>query len=112
MNIDSIISETQSVALPFGLRLRIMDITDNIVDLRLYLDLELFIQIYANQLKDKLNLNLIFKNKRLWGYDSEGGRTHIHPIDEPESHIFTDKEVDIKEFTVKSLKLLDESGML
>ena len=112
MNIDSIISETQSVASEFGLRLRIIDITDNIVDLRLYIDVELFIQIYANQLKDKLNLNLIFKNKRLWGYDSEGGRTHIHPIDEPESHIFTDKEVDIKEFTVKSLKLLDERGML
>ena len=67
---------------------------------------------YANQLKDKLNLNLIFKNRRLCGYDSEGGRTHIHPIDEPESHIFTDKEVDIKEFTVKSLKLLEARGML
>lgn len=70
------------------------------------------IQIYANQLEDKLNLNLIFKNRRLWGYDSEGGKTHIHPIDEPESHIFTDKEVDIKEFTVKSLKFLEERGML
>ena len=46
MNIDSsIISETQSVALQFGLRLRIIDITDNIVDLRLYIDVELFIQI-------------------------------------------------------------------
>jgi hypothetical protein len=112
LNIDSIISETQSVASQFGLRLRIIDITDNIVDLRLHIDVELFIQIYANQLKDKLNLNLIFKNKRLCGYDSEGGRTHIHPIEEPQSHIFTDKEVDIKEFTIKSLKLLEERGML
>jgi len=112
LNINSIISEAQSVASEFGLRLKIVDITDNIVDLRLYIDIELFIQVYANQLKDKLNLNLIFKNRRLCGYDSEGGRTHIHPIDAPESHIFTDKKGDIKEFTVKALKLLEEREML
>jgi len=112
LNIDSTISEAQSVASEFGLRLRIIDITDNILDLRLYIDVELFIQVYANQLKDKLNLNLIFKNRRLCGYDSEGGRTHIHPIDAPESHIFTDKKVAVKEFTVKALKLLEEREML
>jgi len=50
---------------------------------------------------------LIFKNRRLCGHDSEGGRTHIHPIDEPESHIFTDEKVGMKEFTVKALKLLE-----
>jgi hypothetical protein len=111
LNIDSIISEAQSVASEFGLRLRIIDITDNIVDLRLYIDVELFIQVYANQLKDKLNLNLIFKNRRLCGYDSEGGRTHIHPIDEPESHSFTYKKVSIKGFTVKALELLEEREM-
>jgi hypothetical protein len=112
LNIDSIISEAQSVASEFGVRLRIIDITDNIVDLRLYIDVELFIQVYANQLKDKLNLNLIFKNRRLCGYDSEGGRIHIHPIDEPEFHIFTEKKVAIKEFTTKALKLLEEREML
>ena len=112
MNIDSIINEAQSVASEFGLRLRVVDITDNIVDLRLYIDAELFIQVYANQLKDKLNLNLIFKNRRLCGHDSEGGRTHIHPIDEPESHIFTDEKVGMKEFTVKALKLLEGREML
>ena len=112
MDIDAIISEAQSVASEFGLRLWIADITDNIADLRIYIDGELFIQVYANQLKDKLNLNLIFKNRRLCGYDSEGGRTHIHPIDAPESHIFTDKKVAVKEFTVKALKLLEEREML
>jgi hypothetical protein len=55
---------------------------------------------------------LIFKNRRLCGYDSEGGRIHIHPIGEPESHIFSDKKVDVKEFTVKALKFLEEREML
>ena len=112
MNISAIVSEGQSVASEFGLRLRIVDMTDNTVDLRLYIDVELFVQVYANQLKDKLNLNLIFKDRRLCGHDSEGGRTHIHPIDEPESHIFTDEKVDIKDFTVKTLKLLNEREIL
>jgi hypothetical protein len=75
LNIDSIISEAQSVASEFGLRLRIVDASDNIVDLRLYIDVELFIQVYANQLKDKMNLNLIFKNRRLCGYDSKSTKT-------------------------------------
>ena len=57
-------------------------------------------------------LNLIFKKRRLCGYDSEGGRTHIHPIDEPETHIFTDESMAIKEFTIKALKLLEEREML
>jgi hypothetical protein len=112
VDIDAIISEAQSVALEFGLRLRAVDITDNIIDLRLYIDVELFIQVYANQHKDKLNLNLIFKNRRLCGHDTEGGRTHIHPSEAPESHIFTDKKGNIKGFTIKALKLLEERGML
>lgn len=112
MNIDAIITEAHSVASEFGLEAKIIDQSDNIVDLRLYIDKELFIQVYANQLKDKLNMNVIFKNRRLCGHDSEGGSPHIHPIDEPESHIFTDKKVDIKEFTVKALKLLEEREML
>ncbi len=82
MNIDLLLSEAQTVASAFGLRLRIIDITDNTIDLR------------------------------LCGYDSEGGKTHIHPIDEPESHIFTDKKVGVEEFTVKALRLLEEREML
>ena len=76
--------------------------------LRLYIEVDLFIQVYANQLKDKLNLNLIFKNRRLCGYDSEGGRTHIHPIDDPQSHIFTDEKLSINDLTLNALKLLEE----
>jgi hypothetical protein len=37
------------------------------------------------------------------GHDSEGGRTHIHPIDEPELHIFTDEKTKEKEIAVPQL---------
>ena len=45
---------------------------------------ELFLQIYGNTKKDKLNLDLVFKRKRLYGYDSEGGKYHYHPFDDPD----------------------------
>jgi hypothetical protein len=35
---------------------------------------------YGNAEKDKLNLALVLKKRRLYGYDSEGGRYHYHPF--------------------------------
>ena len=69
MDVDSVIKEAHTIARDFGLKLRIIDITDNIVNIKISLDTDLFIQVYANQLKDKLNMNLILKNRRLYGYD-------------------------------------------
>ena len=112
MNSEEIIREAQSVASEFCLKLEIIDVTDNVVDMRLCIDAELFIQVYANQSKDKLNLNVIFKNRRLCGHDSEGGRTHIHPFDDPESHSFTDKKPDLRNFVTKALKYLEEREIL
>jgi hypothetical protein len=74
VDIDSVIKEAQFIARDFGLKVRIIDITDDIVNIKIYFDTELFIQIYANQSKNKLNMNLIFKNRRLYGCNSEGGK--------------------------------------
>ena len=112
MDINAIINEAQSVTSEFGLGLRVVDITDNIVNLRLDIHVDLFIQIYANCLKDKLNLTLVFRGKRLFGADAEGGRYHIHLSDKPESHIFTDEKENIRGFVIKSLKVLDERELL
>jgi len=112
LDTDYVINEAQSIASEFGLDLEIADITDNIVNLRLYIDVDFFVQIYANQPKNKLNLNPVFKSRRWFGHDCEGGRYHIHPFDNPKSHIFVDERADIREFVVKSLKLLEDSDLL
>jgi len=111
-DISSILKEARIVSSEFGLRLKIIDITANAASLRLYFDDDLFIQIYVNQPKSKLNLNLVFKGKRLCGADSEGSRYHIHPFTKPENHIFTEKKETIKSFTIKAIKILDEKGLL
>jgi len=52
---------------------------------------EIFIQVYRNSRKDKLNLALILGESRIYGFDSEGGVLHLHPIEAPETHVTTGK---------------------
>jgi hypothetical protein len=72
----------------------------------------LFIQIYGNTLKEKLNLALVFKNRRLFGYDSEGGKYHCHPIDSPDEHIFVDEKKSIQDFVRESIEFLEAKEIL
>jgi hypothetical protein len=76
------------------------------------IDNELFIQIYGNAQKDKVNLALVFKNRRLYGFDSEGGEYHCHPLDAPDEHIFVDETKSIKDFVQESMKFLEEKEIL
>jgi hypothetical protein len=57
-------------------------------------------------------MNLVFKNRRLYGYDSEGGKTHIHPIENPEAHRFTTKKLELREFVIAALDFLEERELL
>ncbi len=112
MEINKIIEETDNVAEKYNLRLIEIDRTDNIISLKLLIDNELFIQIYNNTEKGKLNLALVLKNRRLYGYDSEGGKYHCHPFDNPDSHVFVDDNKSIHEFVIDSMKFLEEKELL
>lgn len=112
MKLSRIIEETNAIADKYNLQLIEVDSTDNIISLKLLIDNELFIQIYGNTKKEKLNLALVFKNRRLYGYDSEGGRYHCHPINAPDEHIFVDEKKSIEEFVQESMKFLEEREIL
>lgn len=112
MDINSVLSEARTIAFEFGLKLRIVDLTNNAINLRLYFNDDLFAQIYANQLKSKLNQSLVFKNKRLFGADAEGHKYHIHPAANPKTHIFTENKENMGSFMLKVLKILDEKDLL
>ncbi len=112
MEIDEIIQEAEDMANIHGLGFVEIDRTDNIVSVKLHIDSQIFIQIYGNSSKNKLNMALVFNNRRLYGYDSSGGRYHYHPFDAPDAHIFTDERKSIRDFVQESLKLLDESEVL
>lgn len=59
MNIDDIIKEAESVAADLNLSMSISDITDNACSLRIIFRDELFIQVYANRFKNKVNFAII-----------------------------------------------------
>jgi len=42
---------------------------------------EVFVQIYANETKEKLNIALVVAGERVYGIDKEGGFYHEHPWD-------------------------------
>jgi len=66
VKISGIIEEANDVADKYNLQLVEIDRTDNIISLMLLIDNELFIQIYGNVEKLKLNLALVFKKRRLY----------------------------------------------
>lgn len=112
MRIENIVKEATDAADKYNLRLEEIDRTDNIVSLKLLIDNELFIQVYGNIEKEKLNLALVFKKKRLYGCDSQGNKYHCHPFDSPDRHIFIDKRKSIEEFVQESMRFLEEMEIL
>ena len=65
MKISKIIREITDVAKKYNLQFVETDRTDNIISLKLLIDNDLFIQVYGNTLKEKLNLALVFKNRSM-----------------------------------------------
>ena len=112
MVISRIMEQAHEVADTYDLELIEIDRTDYIISLKLFIDNELFIQVYGNAEKDKLNLALVFKQRRLYGYDSEGGKYHCHPFDNPEGHIFAKDKKSIREFVEASMRFLEEKDLL
>ena len=112
MEINKLIEEAAIVADRYNLKLVEIDRTDNVINLKLVMDNELFIQTYGNIAKNKLNLALVFKQRRLYGYDSEGGEYHYHPFDNPDTHIFVNDKKTILEFVKESIRFLEENDIL
>ncbi|MBI5184130.1 MAG: hypothetical protein HZA01_00140 [Nitrospinae bacterium] len=111
-SVEEILEEAERVAIEYGLRLIEIERLENIISLKLVIDKELFIQIYGNSEKEKINLALVFSNKRLYGFDSEGGKYHCHSFDDPDSHVFLNERKSVKEFARESLMLLEKRGFL
>ncbi len=112
MEINKIVEEANEIALKYNLKLVEIDRTDNVISLKLVVDNELFMQIYGNADKGKLNLVLVFKQRRLYGYDSEGDKYHCHPFDNSEGHIYVNDKKSIQEFVEESIKFLEENDLM
>lgn len=63
-----------------------VDSTDYAVKLRLHVDAECFVQVYANVQKGLFSFTLVLNRARIYGRDCEGGVWHRHPRHAPDTH--------------------------
>lgn len=109
--IEDIILTVQDVSERYGLKLLYLDFTDTTLIARIAFSPKIFIQIYANTRKDKLNLSLVVSEERIYGIDKEGGFYHEHPFRNPSRHIET-KQTDIEDFVRKSIEILKKINLM
>ena len=112
MNLSDIQKQVVEAANEFALSCKIYDQTAHTINLRIIIDRELFIQIYANTKKNKLNLALVLHGNRLCGTDKEGGIYHLHPFSDPSVHMITNKEKAVLEFVSESMIFLNERCLI
>ena len=108
--IEDLIQTINDVSYRYGLKLLYIDFTDITLISRIGFSQEIFIQIYANSKKDKLNMSLIVTDERMYGIDKEGGFYHEHPFEDPLLHIEA-KSMDIEDFVIKSLRILKKLNL-
>jgi len=108
--IEDLIQTINDVSERYGLKLLYIDFTDITLISRIGFSLEIFIQIYANSKKDKLNMSLIVTDERMYGIDKEGGFYHEHPFENPLLHIDA-KSMDIEDFVIKSMGILKKINL-
>ena len=93
----------------YFVRMDVLEQTLSLVKIRLYISLDLFVQVYRNDRYQTTNLILIHNGQRLFARDELDGRWHRHTHLAPEDHD-TSKEgqrpVEISEFLDEVEKVL------
>lgn len=92
-----------------------VDKTDYAVKLRLHVDAECFIQVYANVQKGLISFTLVLNRMRIYGRDCEGGVWHRHPHTDPGTHDFSpegSRAVTLAHFLAEAQQILQTEGIL
>ena len=117
MNVDEI--EQQARRLPARwayIRLvETLDKTDNTIKLRLHVETDCFLQVYANVEKGLFSYTLVLNRQRVYGRDTDGGKWHRHPYDNPGGHDYTpegQKPATLVEFVAEAEQILRLEGLL
>jgi hypothetical protein len=101
--IDDVEKQTYEVASKFTFigKAETLLKTPNTIKIKLSITATCFIQIYQNIQKDIKNYVLVSGNQRLFGRDCDGGAWHSHPVENPDSHDFSEngaREVSLEDF--------------
>lgn len=116
MSIEVIERQIATVAGRFSFvqKVETMDKTANTVKIRLEISSACFVQVYLNVRKGLTSFALVFNRARIFGRDSDGGRWHRHPYEDPDRHDFSpegSRTVDLEEFLVEVEEVLRRESL-
>jgi len=88
MNVDDLLTALHEVvkSRSYIIRLELMDQSVNMLKARLFIDPDLFVQVYRNDQFDTTNFVLIYNRQRIYARDRLGGRWHRHIPSNPDIH--------------------------
>jgi len=66
---------------------KIVERTDSTISLRLYIQQDLFIQVFHGEVTGSLYFALLEGSQRIFGIDRDSGEWHLHPYDAPHQHV-------------------------
>lgn len=114
MKLDELIAEIQKLFPRFSAfeNWYIVDRTENIIKIIIEIERDLFVQIYFNESKQKLNLAFIQNNQRVYGIDSEGDLLHIHPFENPDQHIPVTQMISLEDFLHQVQEYCEKMNLL
>jgi len=92
-----------------------VDKSDYAVKLRLHVDKECFVQVYANTHKELFSYTLVLNRARIYGRDCDGGIWHRHPLHAPDTHDFSiqgREAVSLAHFLAEAQQILQDRLIL
>ncbi len=110
IKVERVARATKDITDRYGLKLLELDHTGITLIARIGFSHKVFIQIYANETKEKLNLALVVAGERVYGIDKEGGFYHKHPFENPLLHVEAEP-IEIEDFVIESLGILKELNL-
>ena len=92
-----------------------MDLTRHLIKARLWVRVNLFVQVYRNDRSDVTNLLLVLEQQRIFARDEIRGLWHKHSFEHPAGHdVSADgrREVEFLEFIEEVQEFLLEEDLL
>ena len=88
MSIDDLLVDLhqQAESRAYIVRLEVLDQSATLLKARLYISIDLFVQVYRNDRFNTTNLVLIHNGQRLYARDQLGGIWHRHTAAAPDLH--------------------------
>ena len=100
---------------PFIAKVETLQKTPHTIKLKLSITSTCFIQVYQNIQKGITSYVVVSGNQRLFGRDCDGGRWHCHPVENADSHDFSEdgaKEISLEDFLYEVGEKLVTLGIL